>query len=479
MDQPEWLAAAYAKLRRDDRVRQWDSPTRVGGARQSAVRGTVLCVASVGLGILTANPLVAYIGWSIGRQMQQGSKSQELQEFAMHEAGWWHQARFDRLVREVAGKLGVEAPNTVVLEQRLPNAADVHIGKRRGWMMGHTALMTEFDDDSIRDILYHEFSHDRHRDSRSRMLMVVPMMLLNRARGFFPFAGAWAGASAAFSMAAIPIHVLGWTAPAWVSTVATLGTGIALGGVAGMLTPAWLGLAALTVGGVALMNTISRREEARADREAVAMGANPLRLAAGLRRLEGLAKYEMQQMAPRSLKPRTKKAPRVALNSAALAKVAKILKRGRDILVLDHPPIDERIQVLEGLAGRTLPPESAFVPLQSQPVPSELVVQIDGHSVDASDPDYSKLNPEQRRVAVQCIAIGRALLARTPGENVDLRLTARRRGGEIELIAEQRKRAVLDETVTVIPTPELGFNPPSWWRSKPAPKDRPAQERSL
>ena len=214
----------------------------------------------------------------------------------------WEAPQLQRMVRELAGRAEIPAPELMVYPAEMPNA--FALGAGGGVVAVSSALLQLLSAREIRGVLAHEFAHLKNRDSA-----------LSLSAGIF--VQAITALSQVFGLTLLLLVLTG----AW----AALGPGV---------WPVMLLVALAPSASVLLQAGLMRTRERLADRDAAALSGDPRGLASALHKLQQYSRY-MQRWLRRF---------RFIYTSEE--------ERGHSLL-RTHPPTAERVQALLALEHKT------------------------------------------------------------------------------------------------------------------------------
>lgn len=215
--------------------------------------------------------------------------------------------RIYNLVENLCMSQGMDMPKINVIEDESLNAFASGINKKSYTVTLTTGIIRYLNDDELEGVIAHELSHIRNNDVR---LMIVSIIFV----GIFTFVSQIAARSAmynSFSSRSSDREGGGASAMVMMLVVAILGA-------IGYLVSVLIRLA------------ISRKREYMADASAAEMTKNPLALASALRKISRDSQVES-----------------VSRDDVAQLFIEHPLKAGVSGLFATHPPIQERIQILE------------------------------------------------------------------------------------------------------------------------------------
>ena len=216
--------------------------------------------------------------------------------------------RLHRMVEDVAGMAGLPKPKVYVVQNDAPNAFATGRNPKHSAVAVTTGITRILNEDELKAVLAHEMGHIKNRD----ILISAIVATVASAIMFIAFIARWSLFFGGFN------RLRGYGAL----------VAIALWVVIIFLAP---------IGAMLIRSAISRQREYGADEAGARISGRPLSLASALRKLQMGA-----QMRP----------TKVSESTAHMYTVSPLRSDFMGNLFSTHPPVDERIARLEGMAER-------------------------------------------------------------------------------------------------------------------------------
>jgi heat shock protein HtpX len=235
------------------------------------------------------------------------------------------------VVEEMRLASGQPMPRVYVIPDTAPNAFATGRDPKHASLAVTSGLLEKMDREELQGVIAHEMSHVRNFDIRFMLLVGVMVGTIALLADWFLRISFWGGVSGRRRGSS---------------------SGEGGGAIMAILAIAALLLAVLSpLIGRLVMLAASRKREGLADFSAVELTRNPLGLASALRKISG--------------DPEVLEVANKATQHLYIVNPIKTFEKRSSSMWDTHPPLAERIAVLEGLAGASAAPGGGAVPSAS------------------------------------------------------------------------------------------------------------------